>query len=38
VRLAADPARFHFFDPETGRSLATAAAEEPQPELAPAAG
>ena len=38
MRLSVDPARFHFFDPETGRSLVGAAAEEPQPELAPAAG
>jgi multiple sugar transport system ATP-binding protein len=39
VRLAVDPARFHFFDPETGRSLVgPAAAEQPAPELAPAAG
>jgi multiple sugar transport system ATP-binding protein len=38
LRLAVDPARFHFFDPETGRSLLGARAEEPQPELAPAAG
>ena len=37
MRLSVDPARFHFFDPETGRSL-VGAAEEPQPELAPAAG
>src|SRR5689334_3074866 len=37
LRLAVDPARFHFFDPETGRSLVAAPAEEPQPELAPAA-
>jgi multiple sugar transport system ATP-binding protein len=39
VRLAVDPARFHFFDPETGRSLVgSAVAEHPAPELAPAAG
>ncbi len=37
VRLALDPARFHFFDPETGRSLVGAPAEEPQAELVPAA-
>ena len=39
IRLAVDPARFHFFDPESGRSLVgAAAAEQPTPELAPAAG
>jgi multiple sugar transport system ATP-binding protein len=38
VRLAVDPARFHFFDPETGRSLVGAPAEKPEPELAPAGG
>jgi len=38
VRLALDPARFHFFDPETGHSLLGTPAEERQPELAPAAG
>ncbi len=38
VRLAVDPARFHFFDPETGRSLLGTPAEERQPELAPTAG
>jgi multiple sugar transport system ATP-binding protein len=38
VRLAVDPARFHFFDLETGRSLLGAPVEEPQPELAPTAG
>ncbi len=38
VRLAVDPARFHFFDPETGRSLVGEPAEKPEPELAPAAG
>jgi multiple sugar transport system ATP-binding protein len=37
VRLALDPARFHFFDAETGRSLVGAPVEEPQPRLAPAA-
>ncbi|MFL5941584.1 MAG: ABC transporter ATP-binding protein [Gaiellaceae bacterium] len=34
VCLAVDPARFHFFDPDTGRSLVGAPAEEPEPELA----
>jgi multiple sugar transport system ATP-binding protein len=38
VRLAVDPARFHFFDPESGRSLVGAPTTEPQPELAPTAG
>src|SRR4051812_22137227 len=40
VRLAVDPARFHFFDPETGRSLLAPAVQDarPAPELAPAAG
>jgi multiple sugar transport system ATP-binding protein len=38
VRLAVDPARFHFFDPETGRSLVGEPVEEPQPALAPTAG
>jgi multiple sugar transport system ATP-binding protein len=38
LRLAVDPARFHFFDPETGRSLVGEPAKEPQPELAPTAG
>jgi len=39
ITLAVDPARFHFFDPESGRSLVgTAAAEQPTSELAPAAG
>jgi multiple sugar transport system ATP-binding protein len=39
VRLAVDPARFHFFDPETGRSLLAPAgpAQATAPELAPAA-
>jgi len=37
LRLAVDPARFHFFDPETGRSLVGAPVEGQQPELAPAA-
>ena len=38
VRLAVDPARFYFFDPETGKSLvpATAATTGPVAELAPA--
>jgi hypothetical protein len=35
VRLAVDPARFHFFDPVSGRSLVGTPAEEPEPELAP---
>ncbi|MFL5947041.1 MAG: ABC transporter ATP-binding protein [Gaiellaceae bacterium] len=30
VCLAVDPARFHFFDPDTGRSLVGAPAEEPE--------
>jgi len=38
LRLAVDPARFHFFDPETGRSLVGGPVEEPQPAFAPAAG
>ena len=38
LRLAVDPARFHFFDPETGRSLVREPVEEPQPALAPTAG
>ena len=38
IKLTVDPTRFHFFDPETGRSLVGAAAEQPTPELAPAAG
>ena len=38
LRLAVDPARFHFFDPETGRSLVGEPVEEPQPALAPTAG
>jgi multiple sugar transport system ATP-binding protein len=39
ITLAVDPARFHFFDAESGRSLVgTAAAEQPTSELAPAAG
>ena len=29
ITLAVDPARFHFFDPESGRSLVGAAAEQP---------
>jgi multiple sugar transport system ATP-binding protein len=39
VRLAVDPARFHFFDPETGRSLLApaGAAQETAPALAPTA-
>jgi multiple sugar transport system ATP-binding protein len=37
LRLAVDPARFHFFDLETGRSLVGAPLEGQQPELAPAA-
>ena len=37
LRLAVEPARFHFFDPETGRSLLGAAVPGQQPELAPAA-
>jgi multiple sugar transport system ATP-binding protein len=36
LRLAVDPVRFHFFDPESGRSLVRAPAEEL--ELAPTAG
>jgi multiple sugar transport system ATP-binding protein len=36
VKLAVDPARFHFFDPETGRSLSSSG--EPAPALAPTAG
>jgi multiple sugar transport system ATP-binding protein len=36
VRLAVDPARFYFFDPDSGRSLVRAPAEEA--ELAPTAG
>ena len=31
LRLAVDPARFHFFDAETGANLALGAAERPQP-------
>jgi multiple sugar transport system ATP-binding protein len=31
LRLAVDPARFHFFDPETGANLAPGGAERPQP-------
>ena len=39
ITLAVDPARFHFFDPESGRSLVGAAAgQSTTPELAPAAG
>ena len=38
VRLTVDPARFHFFDQETGRSLVGEPVEEPQPALAPTAG
>jgi multiple sugar transport system ATP-binding protein len=38
VRLAVDPAHFHFFDPVGGRSLVRAPTAEPEPELAPAAG
>ena len=38
LRLAVDPARFHFFDPETGRSLVGGPVEKPQPAFAPAAG
>jgi multiple sugar transport system ATP-binding protein len=35
LRLAVDPARFHFFDPDTGDSLLAAArAEEPSNEAA----
>jgi multiple sugar transport system ATP-binding protein len=36
LRLAVDPVRFHFFDPDSGRSLVRAPAEER--ELAPTAG
>src|SRR5439155_24811860 len=39
LRLAVDPARFHFFDAETGRTLlAGLAAAEPAQAAAPAAG
>jgi multiple sugar transport system ATP-binding protein len=39
LRLAVDPARFHFFDPESGETLVRDAPteREPEPELAPAA-
>ncbi|MFL5933058.1 MAG: ABC transporter ATP-binding protein [Gaiellaceae bacterium] len=37
VRLAVDPARFHFFDPDSGRSLVAAPTAE-VPELAPVTG
>ena len=30
VRLAVDPARFHFFDPETGRSLVASSDTQPR--------
>jgi multiple sugar transport system ATP-binding protein len=38
IKLALDPARFHFFDPDTGASLVAGATAAPEPELAPAAG
>jgi multiple sugar transport system ATP-binding protein len=39
MRLAVDPARFHFFDPVSGRSLVgVPAEEEPEPQFAPTAG
>jgi multiple sugar transport system ATP-binding protein len=31
LRLAVDPARFHFFDPETGDNLASRSMERPEP-------
>jgi multiple sugar transport system ATP-binding protein len=33
LRLAVDPARFHFFDPKTGKSLLVAAPAPPEPEV-----
>jgi multiple sugar transport system ATP-binding protein len=36
LRLAVDPARFHFFDPQTGASLLGEAAPAPEPDAVPA--
>src|ERR671935_1942811 len=33
LRLAVDPARFHFFDPKTGKSLLAATPAPPEPEV-----